>query len=140
MYIMFFLSPSGSVSSCSGPVRLSTGADSPVSAASSTFICAVSMHRMSAGTILPASSSTMSPGTISAPCMVAGAPLRTTVAVAAAIFFRAAIAASARYSWTKPITALRTTITTMAMVSDRSPITPDMTAAIISTMIMKSLN
>jgi hypothetical protein len=54
--------------------------------------------------------------------------------------FNAAMAASARYSCTKPITALSTTMAMTTMVSVTSPIRPEMTAAAISTRIMKSAN
>jgi len=47
-------------------------------------------------------------------------PFLITVAEGAAILLRAAIAFSARYSWINTITAFRTTITIMAMVSDSS--------------------
>ena len=54
--------------------------------------------------------------------------------------FSAAIAHSARYSWTKPRMPLRNTMTTMAMLSCRSPMMPAMIAAAISTRIMESVN
>ncbi len=121
-------------------MRLSTGTDSPVSAASSTRSGADSSRRMSAGTTLPASSSTMSPGTSPGAAISATLPSRTTRAAAAASCLSAAIARSARYSCTKPTIAFRTTITRMTMLSSGSPIRAEMAAATISTTIMKSVN
>ena len=60
--------------------------------------------------------------------------------MAAASFFSAAIAFSARYSWMKPIVPFISTITTIATVSMTSPMNPEITAAASSTMIMKSVN
>ena len=60
--------------------------------------------------------------------------------MAAASFFSAAIAFSARYSWTKPIVPFISTITSIAIVSTTSPMNPEITAAASSTMIMKSVN
>ena len=50
----------------------------------------------------------------------------------------AATARSARYSWMAPTVAFSTTITTIAIASWGSPITPETTAAARSTRIMKS--
>ena len=58
----------------------------------------------------------------------------------AAMALRASMARSARYSWTKPITALRMTMAIMAMVSVASPSSPEITPAASRTRIMKSLN
>ena len=67
----------------------------------------------------------MSPGTSSAAGTVSGSPSRRTTAEAAVIFLSAAIACSARYSWLNPSTAFSRTITTMAIVSDGSPMMPE---------------
>jgi hypothetical protein len=90
--------------------------------------------------MFPASSSTTSPGTRSRAAMSATWPSRSTRACGAPSRRSAAIVFSARYSWMKPITALSTTMTTMAMESWGSPTRPAMTAAARSTRIMKSVN
>ncbi len=90
--------------------------------------------------MLPASSSATSPGTTSVTGTMRTSPPRITCALAAVILRSAAIARSARNSWTKPMMALSSTITTIAMVSLRSPMMPEMIAAAISTRIMKSAN
>jgi len=119
----------------------STVTDSPVSADSSTRICATSCRRRSAGTRLPASSSTTSPGTR---CSVATTwrwpPARITVARGAAMRCSALSAWSARHSCQKPMAALSSTISRITRVSARSPIRPDSRAAASSTRIMKSRN
>ena len=89
---------------------------------------------------LPASIKTISPGTSSNADTVSTCPLQRTTAVGAAIWRNAAIARSARYSWTVPITALRPTITRMTTVSITSPTTPEITAATIKTAIITSAN
>ncbi len=137
---MLSRSPSADAASASTPVCLSTVTDSPVSADSSIFSWAISIRRRSAGTWLPASSSTMSPGTSRAAGTTCRCPERSTVARAAASCCSAASARSARQACTKPITALSNTITRIASVSTSSPITPETTAAPSSTRIMKSLN
>ncbi len=141
LYVMFFRSPRDKAPSDKmESVYFSTATDSPVSAASSTCNCAASTRRISAGTTLPASSSTISPGTKSAASIcIVSAPL-TTVAEGAAIFFKAAIAFSALCSWIKPITAFNTTTVKITMASLGEPAKPAMAAATSSTMIKKSLN
>ena len=109
IYIMFLRSPRGT--SFSPPrfntlIILLTGTDSPVRAASSIFMLALSMIRPSAGTESPASSTTISPGTSSSLFKVTIFPSRITLLVAAAISCRAAMAASALLSCTTPSTAL----------------------------------
>ncbi|KKR95889.1 MAG: hypothetical protein UU48_C0040G0003 [Candidatus Uhrbacteria bacterium GW2011_GWF2_41_16] len=98
------------------------------------------MSLISAGTTLPASRITKSPGTTSFDEIEIMLPSRITAAVGEAIIFNASIAFSALYSWINPITAFMITITTMAIVSTASPITPEIIAAMISIMIMKSMN
>ena len=65
MYAMQVRSPSGTSSPGTGSVDLPTGRLSPVSAASSISRVAATQTRPSAGTRLPASTSTTSPGTSS---------------------------------------------------------------------------
>ena len=133
-------SPSASLSPTRASVRFSTVTDSPVSVDSSTLSCAASSSRRSAGIWLPASSSTMSPGTSAVAGTTCTAPLRSTVACAAASWRSAAMAWSARQACTKPMTALSTTMTRITSVSVTSPTSPEMTAAPSSTSTMKSLN
>ncbi len=137
---MFTLSPSGINFSSSVHMLFSTGTDSPVSAASSIFNFAASVSLISAGIILPASSMTMSPGTIPEAGTLFILLSLYTKAFGAAIFFKALMAFSALYSCTNPMIALSITITIIAIVSAISPIIPDITAAAINTIIMKSLN
>ena len=76
----------------------STLCDSPVSADSSTLIWWVSKNRISAGIMFPVSSNTTSPGTNSVAVISSVEPSRTTLAKLGAIFLRASIAFSERYS------------------------------------------
>jgi hypothetical protein len=64
--------------SSTGPVRFVTGSDSPVSSDSSTCSSLVSTSRRSAGTRLPDSSRTTSPGTNSRLSISDSRPSRTT--------------------------------------------------------------
>jgi len=138
---MFTRSPRALVSwAARVPVCLATVTDSPVSADSSTCSCAISIRRRSAGIWLPASSSTMSPGTSALAGSTCTSPPRSTVACAAASRRSAARAWSARQACTKPMAALSTTMTRMTSVSVRSPTRPDTTAAPSNTSTMKSWN
>ena len=71
------------------------------------------MSRMSAGTLTPEASRTMSPGTRSALSISCSLPSRTTRAFGTTSFFSARTLSSARYSWKKPIAAFRTTTVRM---------------------------
>ncbi len=133
-------SPRAWMSESSAATDFSTGADSPVSADSFTLRRAASSRRRSAGTTAPASSATTSPRTSSDAGTVTSAPSRRASADGAAMALSAARAFSARYSCTKPITALRTRITAITMVSSRSPISPETTAAARSTSTRTSAN
>ena len=140
LYAMLMRSPSARSLPCRVAVFFSTVTDSPVRADSSTLSCAASSRRRSAGTWLPASSSTMSPGTNSLAAMGWGLPSRSTCVRDAASWRRAAMAWSARLAWVKPMAALSTTMAMMTSVSVTSPRMPDTTAAASRMMIMKSLN
>ena len=96
-----------------GSAFFSTGTDSPVRDDSSTRICAASIRRRSAGTIVPASRRTTSPGTRSRARTVVLSPSRTTWASGAAISLRLCSACSARLSCVAPTNALRITIARM---------------------------
>ena len=137
---MFFLSPSGISSPSNSPVCFSTSCDSPVNAASCIFRLCTSSKRISAGTICPASNNTLSPGTNSCAGITLIFPSRITVALGAAILRNASTAFSARYSCTKPMMALMITISKIIIVSVTSPMMPDITAAAINTIIIKSWN
>ena len=134
---MFFRSPSGT--SLAAPAFrtsavLLTGTDSPVSAASSIFMLALSKIRPSAGTASPASRITISPGTSSSLFFTSIFPPRITFDVAAAISCRASIAFSALLSCRTPSTALMmTTVRIMTTSAYDSPsyadVMPEISAA-----------
>ena len=77
---MFERSPSATSGPASTPASLATGALSPVSAASCVSSVAERTMRPSAGTMSPASTATMSPGTRSTAGTSATEPSRTTFA------------------------------------------------------------
>ena len=104
-----------------GWVCLSTGSDSPVSAASWTRRFTASISRRSAGTTFPASSATTSPGTSSTAGISTTRPSRYTRTVGTASRRSAAMAFSARYSCTKPSSVKSTTIAKMAPASRNLP-------------------
>ena len=96
---MFFRSPSGtSICVSSVSAVFNTGTDSPVKAASSTFMLAHSKILASAGTLSPASNEITSPGTRSSLFTWVSCPSRHTLEVEAVISRRAAIASSALLS------------------------------------------
>jgi len=116
MNTMHFWSPTPA-SAATGSSLFETGLDSPVSAASSTSRLAASMSLPSAGTLLPASSSTMSPGTRSMESMDSSLPSLRTKTLGLTMALRASTAFSARYSCTKPRTAFMTTMKSITMAS-----------------------
>ena len=103
---------------------LSTGTDSPVSAASSAFILAHSIIRASAGTASPASRTITSPTTRSSLFTTTSFPSLMTFDVAAAIFCNASMAFSALLSCTTPRTALMMTTAIIMMTSDGNSFLP----------------
>lgn len=117
---MFVRSPSPA-GAASGASSLRTGSLSPVRAASATVSDAASSRRASAATASPSPSTSTSPGTTSCAGIRTSSPSRTTVAVGAAMRWRAATASSARRSWRKPSTPLATTITAVTMASKGTP-------------------
>ncbi len=133
-------SPRGRSASASAAACFATGSDSPVSADSSAASSSASTRRISADTAPPAPSSTTSPGTRSIVGTFSDRPARRTRVVGTTSEFSVSSARSARYSWTMPTTAFSTTMTSIAIVSCGSPITPETIAAAIRTRIMKSLN
>lgn len=133
-----------SASSSTGSVCLSTGVDSPVSAASSVRSRLASSRRRSAGTRSPLSSITMSPGTRSSAEMVWRLPSRSTLACGESMLRMLSRACSALPSWKKPIKAMMITTATMARASRVWPRKRLATAAtsrmIISTLLNCSSN
>ena len=140
---MFFRSPSGTSFSLApiNSINLFTGTLSPVSAASSAFSDALSSNLPSAGTASPASSKTTSPTTNSSLGTMVRMPSRRTRLFACAIFCNASMAFSALLSWYTPNTALMSTTARMMITSAKesfckTAVTPDTTAAAISTRII----
>ena len=113
----------------------STGALSPVRAASSISRVAATSNRPSAGTRLPASKSTMSPGTSSAASISTATPSRRTRAMSFSIFSSAARLASALASCRRPSTALKNVKPTSTTVVPTSPVTTWFTIAAPTRMI-----
>ncbi len=120
MKAVLWRSPKAASPSSTEAAFLVTGSDSPVRAASSICRLAVSSRRTSAGTKLPASRKTMSPGTSSRAGTLMRCPSRRMAASGAASFFKASSACSARRSCTTPIIVFRTTIARMASASTHS--------------------
>ncbi len=104
-------------------------------AASSISRVAATISRPSAGTRLPASKRTMSPGTSSAASISIAAPSRRTRAMSFNIFSRAARLASAFDSCRRPSTALNTVRPTRTIVVPDSPVTTWFTTAAPTRMI-----
>src|SRR5664280_1130017 len=105
-----------------GAAFFSTGSASPVRAAWFKNRSFAESTRTSAGTMSPAASRMMSPGT----SLLSGSsccfPSRTRVAVLLTIAWSFAAALSARSSWKKRSTTPRTTITKITTVARRSPV------------------
>ena len=145
---MFLRSPSATSSAPSASTMasacFSTGTDSPVSAASSIFMEALSRTRQSAGTESPASSRITSPGTSSELCIMTSLPSRMTLDWAALISCRAARASSLFASWMTPRAELMMTTAMMMITSAKSgspwmkPVMAEMAAATISMMTIGS--
>ncbi len=129
MKTMLWRSPNAVLGLTSVLVSFSTESDSPVRDASCTLRLKLSITRPSAGTMLPASSNTMSPGTSSDEGTSCSRPPRRTRTLGALIFCKAAIAFSARYSWLTPSAALATTMSEMAITLLASPSNAETTAA-----------
>ena len=103
---MLARSPTGVSASRTGAASFATGALSPVSAASWVSRVAERRMRPSAGTMSPASSWTMSPGTTSVDGIEPTAPSRTTRACGTWRFARASMLARACSSCRVPSTRL----------------------------------
>ena len=100
------------------PASFAIGALSPVSAASCVSSVAERRIRPSAGTMSPASSWTMSPGTTSTAGTSARVPSRTTCACGTCSFDSASTLARAFSSWRVPSTTL-STISSATMIAGR---------------------
>ena len=110
-----------------------------MSAASSISSVAARMTRPSAGTRLPASTSTMSPGTRSSASISTAWPSRRTRAIVFIIWESALTLSSAFASWRSPITALKTVRPASTTVVPVSWVTTWLTNAAASRMTcMKS--
>ena len=126
----------GASSPSSTSLVFTAGSDSPVSAASLTRSAWTSTRRTSAETTSPAPSMTRSPGTMSGVGTSRTSPPRTTLVDPVVSCLSAAIACSARYSWTKPTTPFSTTMIEITTVSVKSPTTTVTTAARARTTVM----
>ena len=117
-------SPRGTSSSVTMAfTSFSTGTLSPVRAASSALMLALSRMRQSAGTASPASRITMSPGTSTSLRSRDILPSRSTLLVAAVISWRASMAFSALLSWYTPRTALMST--TIRIINTSVKLSPE---------------
>ena len=96
--------------------------------------------RPSATTMSPASSSTMSPGTIWAEGITSRSPSRSTRAVGADMAFKLSRDFSALQCWTVPSTALRISTAKMTMVLSTLPDSMEITAAAMRITTSRSLN
>ena len=119
---MFVRSPRATSPVASTPASFATGALSPVRAASCVSSVADRMIRPSAGTMSPASSETMSPGTISTAGTRATLPSRKTFACGTCRFDRASTLARAFSSCRAPSTTLRTMSSATMTAVEVSPI------------------
>ena len=137
---MQWRSPRGTSGLSMASVSLGEATLSPVRAASSISRVAVTNRRPSAGTRLPASISTMSPGTSCSASISMAWPSRRTRAMFFIIFSSAARLASALDSPRRPSTALKIVRTTSTIVVPTSRVTTRLSTAAPSRMIcMKSL-
>ena len=118
---MLVRSPSPTSAEASGPASLAIGALSPVSAASCASRVADRTMRPSAGTMSPASSCTMSPGTTSVAGTSVTAPSRTTRACGTCILDRASTLARAVSSCRVPRPMLSTTSSPTRTPVETSP-------------------
>ena len=116
-YAMLILSPSAAFSPTTAAASLSTGTDSPVSAASSIFRDAELISLRSAGTTSPASSRTMSPRTSSSVGITFLSPPRITFAYGLLLLFSASRAFSALLSCTSPMMAFSMTMRSIIPLS-----------------------
>ena len=108
-------------SAATGRTCLWTATDSPVSVDSSAATLEASTSRRSAETASPASSTTMSPGTISSAGMMRTWPSRRTRAECDPSARSASIERAAFNSVRKPISALSASTAAMAAPSSSSP-------------------
>ena len=135
---MFERSPSATSAPASAPASFGIGALSPVRAASCVSSVAERTMRPSAGTMSPASTSTMSPGTRSTAGTSATEPSRTTFACGTWRFASASMLARAFSSWRVPRTTLRRMRSATITPVETSPITKLTATTAISMMFIGS--
>jgi hypothetical protein len=135
---MFERSPRPTSELASVPASFGIGALSPVSAASCVSSVAARRMRPSAGTMSPASSCTMSPGTMSVAGTSATEPSRTTFACGTWRFASALMLARAVSSCRVPSTTFRRIRSATITPVDSSPIARLTTTTPISMMFIGS--
>jgi len=133
-------SPSAGSSLWIGSRSFSTASDSPVRTDSCTRKLALSIRLPSAGMEFPASNRMISPGTSSREEISLTCPPRRTRTLGVDIFFRAAIACSARYSWLKPSAEFKITMIRITIASLYSCRKSMITAAMIRISTIVSLS
>ena len=116
------------------PVLFSTGMDSPVRALWLTKKSFVATSRTSAGTSVPASSTTTSPGTICASAISDSFPSRMTFTVVRTMAWSFSTARPDRSSWMEERPTLMSTMPPTTMVERTSPMMKATTAMIRSWM------
>ena len=118
------LSPTPTSSEKTISESFSTGKDSPVKDDSSVFKLMASISLKSAGTVLPSSKITISPGTSSSAFSSTKAPSLLTIQVGEDILFKASNDFSALLSCTVPIIAFKTQTPMMMIGSAKSKSAP----------------
>ena len=135
---MFERSPSAASASGRAAAALPIGALSPVRAASCVSRVAEWMIRPSAGTMSPASTCTMSPGTTSSAGTSATEPSRTTRACGTCMLASASMLARAFSSWRDPSTTFSRISSATMMPVDTWPMATLTTVTAISMMFIGS--
>ena len=135
---MFERSPSATSAPASAPASFGIGALSPVSAASWVSSVAERTIRPSAGTMSPASTWTMSPGTTSTAGTSASVPSRTTFACGTCRFESASMLALAFSSCREPSTTLSRISSATITPVETSPIAKLTTVTATSMMFIGS--
>ncbi len=130
---MFDRSPRAVREASTPSARLVAGTDSPVRRDSSTSIGPPESSRASAGTLVPGSRITTSPGTISSDAISRSIPSRTTRARDTTRDWSAFALRWAPNSWMVPMVAFTIRTTRIRMVSDQDRVAAEMTAAPIRT-------
>ena len=137
---MSLRSPRAMSAPASAAGSLPTGTLSPVSAASCASSVAEVRMRPSAGTMSPASTATMSPGTRSAAGTSTKRPSRITRAMGTCRLASASTLARALSSWLVPITTFSSTRATTTAAVEPCPITMLTTATATSIKVIGSIS